>query len=111
MPASRRARAMIFAPRSCPSRPGLAITTLIFRAIGASLRSDPLEREHPVGALDDHPVFGGRVVLVGRRGRRQREPGDAFLRERGNREMQRAGHRPEWSGNDLSGLAWTLDPD
>src|SRR5205809_7862663 len=31
MPASRRARAMIFAPRSWPSRPGLAMTTLIFR--------------------------------------------------------------------------------
>src|SRR5919198_6117953 len=30
MPASRRARAMIFAPRSCPSRPGLATTTRIF---------------------------------------------------------------------------------
>src|SRR3712207_885284 len=29
MPASRRARAMIFAPRSCPSRPGLATTTRI----------------------------------------------------------------------------------
>src|SRR3954454_6394835 len=31
MPASRRARAMILAPRSCPSRPGLATTTLILR--------------------------------------------------------------------------------
>src|ERR1700760_2058486 len=30
MPASRSARAMIFAPRSCPSRPGLATTTRIF---------------------------------------------------------------------------------
>src|ERR1035438_1967647 len=29
MPASRSARAMIFAPRSCPSRPGLATTTRI----------------------------------------------------------------------------------
>src|SRR4029078_198706 len=29
MPASRSARAMIFAPRSCPSRPGFAITTRI----------------------------------------------------------------------------------
>src|SRR3954453_9891300 len=32
MPASRSARAMIFAPRSWPSRPGLATTTRIFRA-------------------------------------------------------------------------------
>src|ERR1700712_5285152 len=30
MPASRRARAMILAPRSCPSRPGFATTTRIF---------------------------------------------------------------------------------
>src|SRR5918911_4712776 len=30
IPASRRARAMILAPRSCPSRPGLATTTRIF---------------------------------------------------------------------------------
>src|SRR3954454_19588539 len=30
MPASRSARAMILAPRSCPSRPGLATTTRIF---------------------------------------------------------------------------------
>src|SRR3954465_8887707 len=32
MPASRRARAMIFAPRSCPSRPGFATTTRILPA-------------------------------------------------------------------------------
>src|SRR5204862_418321 len=31
MPASRSARAMIFAPRSWPSRPGFATTTRIFR--------------------------------------------------------------------------------
>src|SRR3954452_16366770 len=31
MPASRSARAMIFAPRSCRSRPGFATTTRIFR--------------------------------------------------------------------------------
>src|SRR3954452_22347154 len=32
MPASRSARAMIFAPRSWPSRPGLATTTRILRS-------------------------------------------------------------------------------
>src|SRR5213082_3401344 len=31
MPASRRARAITFAPRSCPSRPGLATNTRIGR--------------------------------------------------------------------------------
>src|SRR5436305_1271850 len=40
MPASRSARAMIFAPRSCPSRPGLAITTRILRATAASLAAE-----------------------------------------------------------------------
>src|SRR6266705_3329663 len=39
MPASRRARAMIFAPRSCPSKPGFAITTRIFRATTVSLEA------------------------------------------------------------------------
>src|SRR3970282_1283006 len=34
-PASRSARAMILAPRSCPSRPGLAITTRILLATAA----------------------------------------------------------------------------
>src|SRR5256885_3091332 len=36
MPASRRARAMILAPRSCPSRPGLATTTRILRWVGVA---------------------------------------------------------------------------
>src|SRR6478672_6050985 len=35
MPASRSARAMILAPRSCPSSPGLAMTTRIFRSTWA----------------------------------------------------------------------------
>src|SRR5215207_2387178 len=35
MPASRSARAMILAPRSWPSSPGLATTTRILRAVGA----------------------------------------------------------------------------
>ncbi|MBS1846581.1 MAG: collagen-like protein [Actinobacteria bacterium] len=37
IPASRSARAMILAPRSCPSRPGLATTTRILRAVAASI--------------------------------------------------------------------------
>src|SRR6187397_730134 len=39
MPASRSARAMIFAPRSCPSKPGFATTTRIFRS---AMRADSL---------------------------------------------------------------------
>jgi hypothetical protein len=42
IPASRRARAMIFAPRSWPSRPGLATTTLIFRASAIAASRIPL---------------------------------------------------------------------
>src|SRR5689334_19815534 len=42
MPASRRARAMILAPRSCPSKPGLATTTRILRAVAASIRPGTL---------------------------------------------------------------------
>src|SRR5215211_144990 len=39
MPASRSARAMIFAPRSWPSRPGFATTTRIFRVeVAAAMR-------------------------------------------------------------------------
>src|SRR5215468_5637085 len=40
MPASRSARAMILAPRSCPSRPGFATTTRIFPAIGPEPTSE-----------------------------------------------------------------------
>src|ERR1700685_241276 len=34
IPASRRARAITFAPRSCPSRPGFATSTRIFCSVG-----------------------------------------------------------------------------
>src|SRR6478752_6850745 len=49
IPASRSARAMIFAPRSCPSRPGFATTTLILppvmrRSLRALVRSDARRR-------------------------------------------------------------------
>src|SRR5216117_3749032 len=50
IPASRSARAMIFAPRSWPSRPGFAITTRIFRAMTESLRG-----ERPVRPVDAPP--------------------------------------------------------
>src|SRR5437588_1122919 len=40
-PASRRARAMTLAPRSCPSRPGLATTTRYRRCTGRNTRRMP----------------------------------------------------------------------
>src|SRR5256885_7491394 len=65
IPASRRTRAMIFAPRSCPSRPGLATTTRILRplwgALGAvrGLPSIGLERRGGYSAdLHGHPHRG-----------------------------------------------------
>src|SRR5215211_9295871 len=54
MPASRNARAMILAPRSCPSRPGLATTTRILRpdwlCTDASTRVSGRHRTVPAAA-------------------------------------------------------------
>src|SRR6188472_652569 len=73
MPASRSARAMIFAPRSCPSRPGLATTTRIFRLepaadiSGGSLLHDelhPLIAEAVDRAVDDVRAALGQLLGV-----------------------------------------------
>src|SRR6476620_4257085 len=73
MPASRSARAMIFAPRSCPSRPGLATTTRIFRLepaadiSGGSLLHDelhPLSAEAVDRAVDDVRAALGQLLGV-----------------------------------------------
>src|SRR5437762_8591619 len=62
IPASRNARAMIFAPLSCPSNPGLATTTRIFLFVAVDMsgcaalgrrglgRLIVLERDDPRGA-------------------------------------------------------------
>src|SRR5919199_1998472 len=55
MPASRGARAMIFAPRSCPSRPGFAITTRIFLATVGNYRE---VRVHVIGSSPAWPNPG-----------------------------------------------------
>ena len=76
MPASRSALAMIFAPRSWPSRPGFAITTRIVPGTSAEYR----------GAPDRHRLVAGmaeprqRALRVHARGRR--EPRAARLRAR-----------------------------
>src|SRR5205823_13105747 len=79
IPASRSARAMIFAPRSWPSRPGLATTTRIFlvavASIGAgSLRPHASENgrlgvgsEHPLERLDDLALGSVRAGAVEQR--------------------------------------------
>src|SRR6478609_4692271 len=81
MPASRRARAMIFAPRSCPSKPGLATTTRILPLDAASTAGGDATRrrlsEPYRPALEDrgHPRRGAgfapdrdRRSAVARRG-------------------------------------------
>src|SRR5215212_5439579 len=63
MPASRSARAMIFAPRSWPSRPGLAITTRTVRATVQVYEGDPRRlasmRLTVVGCSPAWPNSGG----------------------------------------------------
>src|SRR3954462_3145724 len=49
MPASRSARAMIFAPRSCPSSPGLATTTRILPLDAASTAGRDPTRDAAAG--------------------------------------------------------------
>src|SRR5918997_1585946 len=97
IPASRSARAMIFAPRSCPSRPGLATTTRIFfvldgaliaRAVyvsaigGGSAHAQRHRHVRLVDRADDlvgpayaHPAAERAVLLVGR-AELPRPPGD-----------------------------------
>src|SRR3954447_750357 len=68
MPASRSARAMIFAPRSWPSRPGLATTTRILRLepaadiSGGSLLDDELHLL--VAGAVDHAVDDVGAALL-----------------------------------------------
>src|SRR5579864_1400258 len=77
MPASRRARAMTLAPRSCPSRPGFAMTTR-FLAISDWASDDwhffvlapyvPQRIAHfPDGRIRAHGVEDGRHQIVARR--------------------------------------------
>src|SRR5918996_5139588 len=66
IPASRRARAMIFAPRSCPSRPGLAITTRIFLATAAQVYGGETDRRRLLPRMAEPRR---RAVGIRRRGR------------------------------------------
>src|SRR3989440_1780298 len=58
-PASRRARAITLAPRSCPSRPGLATTTRYRRSTAPHTRRMP---PHPTQAEWDRDVRGGNPL-------------------------------------------------
>src|SRR4029450_13005868 len=78
MPASRSARAMIFAPRSWPSRPGFAITTRIFPATIGQYRNVKLT---VVGSSPAWPNPGGAQsgYLVEGPGRLRPDCGPAVL--------------------------------
>src|ERR687884_288002 len=67
MPASRSARAMILAPRSCPSRPGLATTTRIFFVLvpASTGRASLKDRRLRVGA--EHRLEPVHLLLLERR--------------------------------------------
>src|SRR5919197_5619923 len=72
MPASRRARATTFAPRSCPSRPGFAIRTRIFFAIGITsvqerLFVDAEDFAHHVADLPEGRLRAHRIEEEGHR--------------------------------------------
>src|SRR4029079_16959175 len=65
IPASRSARAMIFAPRSCPSRPGLATTTRIFlveAAMTRMIRGLPRVCVRLAPRLRKREAWGGRMA-------------------------------------------------
>src|SRR5918997_659848 len=62
IPASRSARAMIFAPRSWPSRPGLATTTRIFLVVGAA----GIERARGFGAPRRAEGYDARLARAER---------------------------------------------
>src|SRR6476620_4334442 len=73
MPASRRARAMILAPRSWPSRPGFATTTRIFRFSVSGMRRRRIRgsrghrrtRRHPRGTVPGVGALAcGLIALV-----------------------------------------------
>src|SRR2546421_10164920 len=58
-PASRRARAITLAPRSCPSRPGLATTTRYRRSTGPHTRRvlpHPIQAEWDADVRADDPL-------------------------------------------------------
>src|SRR5688572_741358 len=103
IPASRRARAMIFAPRSWPSSPGLATTTRILRppaepvaavsvlaSTGGTLEDRGLRvgAEHPLERLDDLALAGVCASTVEQR-IHEVAVGGGRLAERGERALDR----------------------
>src|SRR5438105_7976878 len=109
MPASRRARAMIFAPRSWPSRPGFAITTLIFRvtacevyggAVAGSVHC-AIEREAPPASFVEVPRLGHAVHLSLSARRPHGYACESPFRQRRLRQAQELRQWPERAGGHV----------
>src|SRR3954447_22772532 len=82
MPASRSARAMILAPRSCPSKPGLATTTRILPLDAASTAGrDPIRH----AAAGDSRCAKPEAVRRGEAGLCRFTPGGTASSPRGDR--------------------------
>src|SRR5215216_5692780 len=114
IPASRNARAMIFAPRSCPSKPGFATTTRIFLFVAVVMsgrgrlivrvrtRRARLERDDAPRALANavlaEPALahGSQQAAVRAGGGRLAAPVEQQVQpgaRRAHRDVAAAGHR------------------
>src|SRR4051794_603562 len=103
MPASRSARAMIFAPRSWPSRPGLATTTRILRVWVLFTTARKLMPTRIV-----QPRHGGAGLLagdaaVGRIGRVVAPPGDRAPGRRADAQPPRVRRAPDGADDRRAG--------
>ena len=103
-PASRSALAMTFAPRSCPSSPGLATSTRIGPVFSVITRIPKGSKTSPASPLrcarePQKPVRIGRLgpparALIRRRGHRSRQPAARRPRRRMRPRTSRVARRP-----------------
>src|SRR4051812_37894089 len=104
IPASRSARAMIFAPRSCPSSPGLATTTRIRGLVTADTRARGVDHGEPERQRRNEPL---RLDLLASREQVGPALGDG---PRGPRDDPRHGLSPQvvkrtrWQASEDRGL-------
>src|SRR5687768_9878762 len=94
MPASRSARAMIFAPRSWPSRPGLATTTRSLRAPAGCIsvhRRLEVRAPHVLQRGDDLALAGVRAGAVQQRRHEVRARARRATAQIGERDLDGAG--------------------
>ncbi len=101
---------MIFAPRSCPSRPGFAMTTRILRATQRSLSGasgETHESQQPRPTLLERSGLGRRIRSRPRRAGTKRDANDSRMRKRLRRNAERDRKRAEWCTADVGGFSRT----